>query len=92
MGLYSLVVLLVVFGLRDTAKAEENENTIDIQAPRRIEGKNLIPIDGNLQHGNIKQNENSENVTPVGQSKILMVIGHPKNDKVRLCYKQKFII
>lgn len=73
----------MVFGYNSrTVNAEEN--AIGIQSPRKIESTSFIPIDAtfpaNLKNG--VENQNSENVQQDGKSKILMVVGHPKNDKV----------
>lgn len=88
MGLYPFIVLIVVFGLSARAGAEENENAIEIQTPRKLEGKHLIPIETSIKNANVRngaENKNSEKV-PAGQpqppSKILMVVGHTKNDEV----------
>lgn len=79
-------MLLVILGLSVSTRAEENENTIEVQSPKKEEVKMFIPIESSPENRNIKNgitNENSENVPAVGESKILMVVGHPKNDKVR---------
>lgn len=80
MALYTLVVLLVILALSVTA--EETENTIDENSTRKMEGKDFMEIEPRLRSHLQKENENSEQVTPNGH-RISMVMGHPKNDKVR---------
>lgn len=78
----------MIFRLGHPTNALENLNTVDIGSARRVEhaGGRLIPIGTHLQAGNVNSegdNKNSENSPTDGKSKILMEVGHPKNDKVR---------
>lgn len=54
-----------------------------------------IPVKTNKQPGNTNSNEgdeNSENPNGDGKNKILMEVGHPKNDKVRFNFHFLYII
>lgn len=77
----------MVFRLIHPSNALENLNTVDVGSARRVEyaGERLIPIGTHFQADNVNSegdNENSENSPTDGKSKILMEVGHAKNDKV----------
>lgn len=89
MRLYFLIVLCRIFVLNGPTKAEENLNTIEIQSSRKMEGDKFFPIETRILTGTIVavgEDGNNENLPADGKTRILMLVGHPGNDKVYYFY------
>lgn len=85
MRLYFLIVLCRGFVLNAPTKAEENSNTIEIQSARRMEGDKFFPIETHILTGSVvavEANGDNDNLPADGKTRILMLVGHPGNDKV----------